>query len=170
MRKVDGPPQGDESLGTELRPTTCHLQDPFSTGLVSFWGMHLLLYTPFLPLKQKVTASQPSPLPASLGAAEEQPGAVYLRLGCLPGTQVICHLLTFLPSGLLWQTLALRGLTPNVEPGGKDRGSGGSEGRSPVVCSPLDKISVSQTAPTLAPCTAVCHVVLYHLDGNFLPF
>lgn len=121
--KSDGSPQGDESLRTQLRPMAYHLQDPFSIVLIPFWRGHLNLCTPFLPcpfLKQKVTTSQRLPASFLLGASQKPPGAVCLRLGHLPNSQIICHLLTFLPSGLLGHIHALPGLTLNVEPRGKD--------------------------------------------------
>lgn len=96
------------STGGNKRPMPCHLEDPFSEGLIVLG----------------VTMEQPPTPPHFFpsGTGNNQPKNWIFKTGGICQTpKIICHLLTFLPGGLLWQVPALPDLTLNVKPRGKDQ-------------------------------------------------
>lgn len=89
----------------------------YSSGSFLAWPsepLHTILTLSFPETKSNNFRTPPRFLPPGV------PGAVCLRLGHLQNSQIISHLLTFLPSGLLGHIPALPGLTLNIEPRGKD--------------------------------------------------
>ena len=76
------------------------LVGPISHGSDAFWGCPFEpLHTILGPVFPETKSNNLSTLLTSffLEAGKEWPGAVYLRLGCLPNPGIICYLLTSLP-------------------------------------------------------------------------